>query len=96
MHLKHHLCSKPSSRYFCQQHLSSIKEYGGSFTARVSDSSRFIHYRCFGDFSFGVSWNIRPVTNNGRGGNIRVAKGSVFVSFLGAILKGVNKKVALT
>jgi hypothetical protein len=30
------------------------------------------------------------------GATFNVAKGSVFVSFLGAILKGVNKKVALT
>jgi hypothetical protein len=78
MHLKHHLCSKPSSRYFCQQHLSSIKEYGGSLTARVSDSSRFIHYRCCEEYSVGVLGNIRPLKNNGRGVNFQCRKGVSF------------------
>jgi hypothetical protein len=33
--------------------LSSIKEYGGSLACLVFNPSRFIHYRCFGEYSTG-------------------------------------------
>jgi hypothetical protein len=78
MHLKHHPGSKQSSNYSLGQHLSSIKDIGGSLAFLVFEVSRFIFYRCFGDFSVDGLGNIRPVKNNGRGVNFQCRKGVSF------------------
>jgi len=51
---------------------------GGDSAFPVFEVSRFFFYRRFGDFSVDVSWNIRPLKNNGRGVNFQCRKGVSF------------------